>query len=456
MRASSAPRLSRGGPSSEAPRSPDAPATRPAERANGPACTPGSVRGREPRGRSSLSATRCRAAPAAYPGTRRAASSSPVWPCSGRGLPCGSCHHDPGGLLHHPFTLTGTEVPAVCSLWHCLADRSGWVLPTALPCGARTFLGAQRRTARDATVQPTHSQNRVLASEARGHCSQPAGLALPACGRARLAKYLNVVSTLRILMQLGLPLGVRIRVQAIWGGLTMRAQFFHVRVCDRGHCSFCVDVRSPASAGRRRLPRRHRPRPRYTPDAAERPDPRGLDCGGRVRRRCAVDQLRRSTLIDPSGAGDRHRTVRLVLTNGSKTDRVALGELVDERLSGRVLWPGASVDAAGQPTGWPGWAFVDRSMGRDGRQLRVDSRPHHRDSRGEPVARRPAVLSARRRRMRRSSGTPSSSSSSSLSSLPVDWGSSVATLPVSARGRDARDRRASRCFWCFAAGAADA
>ena len=76
------------------------------ERANGPACTPGSVRGPEPRGRSSLSATRCRAAPAAYPGTRRAASSSPVWPCSGRGLPCGSRHRDPGGLLHHPFTLT--------------------------------------------------------------------------------------------------------------------------------------------------------------------------------------------------------------------------------------------------------------------------------------------------------------------------------------------------------------
>ncbi len=37
--------------------------------ANGPACTPGSVRGsRGTRGRSSLSATRCRAAPAAYPG----------------------------------------------------------------------------------------------------------------------------------------------------------------------------------------------------------------------------------------------------------------------------------------------------------------------------------------------------------------------------------------------------
>ena len=111
------------------------------DRANGPACTPGSVRELALRRRSSLSATRYRAALAAYPGTRRAASSSPVWPCSGRGLPCESCHHDSGGLLHHPFTLTGTS-PAVCFLWHCLADCSGWVLPTALPCGARTFLGA--------------------------------------------------------------------------------------------------------------------------------------------------------------------------------------------------------------------------------------------------------------------------------------------------------------------------
>ena len=125
-----------------------------AERANGPACTPGSVRGREPRGRSSLSATRCRAAPAAYPGTRRAASTSPVWPCSGRGLPCGSRHRDPGGLLHRRFTLTAAEAEAVCSLWHCLADHSGWVLPTALPCGARTFLGARRTAATRPSSRP--------------------------------------------------------------------------------------------------------------------------------------------------------------------------------------------------------------------------------------------------------------------------------------------------------------
>src|SRR5215469_2233061 len=51
-----------------------------------------------------------------------------------------------GGLLHHRFTLTlgpaETWPGAVCSLWHCPAGRPGSVLPTTLPCGARTFLGA--------------------------------------------------------------------------------------------------------------------------------------------------------------------------------------------------------------------------------------------------------------------------------------------------------------------------
>ena len=49
-----------------------------------------------------------------------------------------------GGLLHHRFTLTSRRprsTRAVCSLWHCPAGHPGWVLPTALPCGARTFLG---------------------------------------------------------------------------------------------------------------------------------------------------------------------------------------------------------------------------------------------------------------------------------------------------------------------------
>jgi hypothetical protein len=36
---------------------------------------------------------------------------------------------------------------------HFLADHSGWVLPTALPCGARTFLGIAPKSD-DATVWP--------------------------------------------------------------------------------------------------------------------------------------------------------------------------------------------------------------------------------------------------------------------------------------------------------------
>ncbi|MDQ1563186.1 MAG: hypothetical protein QOI14_137, partial [Actinomycetota bacterium] len=43
---------------------------------------------------------------------------------------------------------------AVCFLLHFLADCSGWVLPTALLYGARTFLGASRRRQRDRLVDP--------------------------------------------------------------------------------------------------------------------------------------------------------------------------------------------------------------------------------------------------------------------------------------------------------------
>lgn len=143
--------------------------------ANGPACTPGSVRGSKPRGRSSLSATRCRAAPAAYPGTRRAASSSPVWPCSGRGLPRGSCHHDPGGLLHHPFTLTPAPRGRGGLLSVALSRGLLRVGVTHRPALWSPDVPRHGRT-RDATVQPTHSHRPVyggLASpitEWRGGC----------------------------------------------------------------------------------------------------------------------------------------------------------------------------------------------------------------------------------------------------------------------------------------------
>jgi hypothetical protein len=45
---------------------------------------------------------------------------------------------------------------AVCFLLHFLAGCPGWVLPTALLYGARTFLGALL-TKHNATVLPTHS-----------------------------------------------------------------------------------------------------------------------------------------------------------------------------------------------------------------------------------------------------------------------------------------------------------
>lgn len=64
------------------------------------------------------------------------------------------------------------------------------------------------------------------------------------------------------------------------------------------------------------------------------------------------------TLTDPDDQATSN-TARLVLSDGSNSTTIVLGDLVDGQLTGRALWPGASVDAAGNPTGWPGWAFVD-------------------------------------------------------------------------------------------------
>ena len=69
------------------------------------------------------------------------ASRSPIWSCSGWGLPCHRCHHRRGALLPHLFTLT-RMVRAVCFLWHFPWARAPQALPGTLPCGARTFLPA--------------------------------------------------------------------------------------------------------------------------------------------------------------------------------------------------------------------------------------------------------------------------------------------------------------------------
>lgn len=61
-------------------------------------------------------------------------------------------------------------------------------------------------------------------------------------------------------------------------------------------------------------------------------------------------------LNDPDGVSTTH-AARLVLSNGSQTVTYALGELVDNKLSGRLLWPGASIGSDGNGNGWPGWTF---------------------------------------------------------------------------------------------------
>ena len=83
---------------------------------------------------------------------------SPIWSCTGWGLPCRPCCHVRGGLLpasrcvappprccretpFHPC-LIPCGPSAVCSLLHFPSPRGARPLAGILPCGARTFLHA--------------------------------------------------------------------------------------------------------------------------------------------------------------------------------------------------------------------------------------------------------------------------------------------------------------------------
>ncbi len=119
-----------------------------------PAYKPGSVR--LATRQSFLSAWRHRQAPATYPGTTRAALSSPYLVLLRVGF---TVPRDViparGALLPHRFTLTTHTRrcrSAVCFLLHWPSARTAQALPGTLPYGARTFLDALTR---DATVRPT-------------------------------------------------------------------------------------------------------------------------------------------------------------------------------------------------------------------------------------------------------------------------------------------------------------
>ena len=115
-----------------------------AKKANEPTCTPGSVtadRCRR-RWRPSILARRCRRAHATYPQARASSPRAPAArSCSGRGLPSRRSHLRRWWALTPPFhPYRPASRQAVCFLWHCPAGRPGWLLATALLCGARTFL----------------------------------------------------------------------------------------------------------------------------------------------------------------------------------------------------------------------------------------------------------------------------------------------------------------------------
>jgi hypothetical protein len=72
------------------------------------------------------------------------------------------------------------------------------------------------------------------------------------------------------------------------------------------------------------------------------------------------------TVLQPVCDGDVPYLEYAVDVTGTTNDTVTITWLnpsganvvqADLPLSGRVLWPGATVDAAGNPTGWPGWVF---------------------------------------------------------------------------------------------------
>ena len=72
-----------------------------------------------------------------------------------------------GGLLHRRFTLTAAGAAAVCFLWHCPAGHPGWVLPTTLPFGARTFLGESPPRGRPASSSTAKSRGRAAFAPTR-------------------------------------------------------------------------------------------------------------------------------------------------------------------------------------------------------------------------------------------------------------------------------------------------
>lgn len=152
------------------------------EEVNGPAITPGSVptHPRMCHRRPSIYDVRCRTPLAVYPETGRAA----------RDAPCSTllrARFTQPTRSHGPLVVSYTtvsplpkprKVPAVCFLLHFLAGYPGWELPTALLCGARTFLGTPEgitrpscRPIRDDSLAQRAAIGRIPPCGRGSHCS---------------------------------------------------------------------------------------------------------------------------------------------------------------------------------------------------------------------------------------------------------------------------------------------
>lgn len=94
----------------------------------------------------------------------------------------------------------------------------------------------------------------------------------------------------------------------------------------------------------------------YTPDDPTAPSLSGTTAIGECM--ADVPWISYSVQLTDPDAQVTTDDATLVITSGANTVSVPLGTLVDGQLSGTVLWPGASVDANGVATGWPGWEKV--------------------------------------------------------------------------------------------------
>ncbi|MCR2814573.1 cell wall protein [Microbacterium jiangjiandongii] len=96
----------------------------------------------------------------------------------------------------------------------------------------------------------------------------------------------------------------------------------------------------------------------YTPDLVVEPSLTGSSAVGECLR--DAPYIDYSVVLADPDSQVSETAVTMTLTNGvQSTDPIPLGDLVDGRLSGRVLWPGAVVGPDGAGVGWPGYELVD-------------------------------------------------------------------------------------------------